>query len=84
MGICGKIFYIRGNFNLPQDFVLPKIFRSKCTIKGQFINWHIIDYETWKIEQVQGLSDEQKQLSPWETWNDTLLKERLDEGLDIR
>ncbi|NYE07484.1 hypothetical protein F4694_004295 [Bacillus niacini] len=24
--------------------------------------------------------NEQKQLSPWGTWNDTLLKERLDEG----
>jgi hypothetical protein len=67
----------KGNFNLPQDFVLPSRFRSKHTINGEFISWHIIDYKTWKREEVQELSDAQKQLSPWGTWNDTLLKERL-------
>ncbi|MFJ5763132.1 hypothetical protein ACIQAA_29255 [Neobacillus sp. NPDC093182] len=75
-----RIVNRKGNFNPPLDFVLPKKFRSKHTIKGEFINWHIIDYETWKREQVQEQSDEQKQLSPWGTWNDTLLKERLAEG----
>jgi hypothetical protein len=75
-----KIVNRKGNLNLPQDFVLPKKFRSKHIVKGEFISWHIIDYDTWKREQVQELSDEQKQLSPWGTWNDTLLKERLAEG----
>lgn len=74
-----KVVSKKGNFNLPQDFVLPSKFRSKHTINGEFISWHIIDYKTWKREEVQELSDAQKQLSPWGTWNDTLLKERLAE-----
>lgn len=49
-------------------------------IKGEFICWHIIDYETWKRERVEVLTHEQKQLSPWGTWNETKLIEKLVEG----
>ncbi|CAM5222323.1 hypothetical protein UACE39S_03406 [Ureibacillus acetophenoni] len=49
-------------------------------IKGEFICWHIIDYETWKRERVEVLNHEQKQLSPWGTWNETKLIEKLVEG----
>ena len=49
-------------------------------IKGEFICWHIIDYETWKRERVEVLTHEQKQLSPWGAWNETKLIEKLVEG----
>ncbi|GGA49178.1 hypothetical protein [Psychrobacillus lasiicapitis] len=49
-------------------------------VNGVLICWHIIDYDTWSRENVERLSKEQKQLSPWGIWNDTLLKQRLAEG----
>lgn len=65
-----------GNFDLPKNFELPKKMRAEH-IDG---NWHIVDYETWQRQTVKLLSDEQKKLSPWEIWNDTLLIERISEG----
>ena len=75
-GIVSKM----GNYPIPKDFVLPKKFRDDHIIKGEFICWHIVDYENWQREKVEKLNDYQKQLSPWGTWNDTLLRERLAEG----
>ncbi|WP_156350813.1 hypothetical protein [Psychrobacillus sp. FJAT-21963] len=49
-------------------------------VNGELICWHIIDYDTWKRETVERMTEEQKQLSPWGIWNDTLLKQRLAEG----
>ncbi|PIC62581.1 hypothetical protein CSV79_16305 [Sporosarcina sp. P13] len=75
-----KIVSKMGNYPIPKEFVLPKKFRVKHIIKGEFICWHIVDYDNWQRERVEKLNDEQKQLSPWGTWNDTFLKERLVEG----
>ena len=75
-----KLVTKKGSYRVPQDFKLPNKFRSEHLVNGEFICWHIIDYDTWKREKVERLSDEQKQLSPWGTWNDTLLKQRLVEG----
>ncbi len=75
-----KIVAKKGNYPIPQDFKLPQKFRDNHIVNGEFICWHIVDYNTWKRDKVEKLSDEQKQLSPWGTWNDTLLKERLAEG----
>lgn len=69
-----------GNYSMPQDFLLPQKFRSKHLINGEFISWHIVDYKTWKRENIEKLTNEQMELSPWGTWNDTLLKDRLAEG----
>ncbi|MGD6831221.1 hypothetical protein ACQCT5_03600 [Sutcliffiella halmapala] len=69
-----------GNHPIPLDFSLPKKFRSKHIVNGEFICWHIVDYESWKRERVEKLTYEQMQMSPWGTWNDTLLKNRLAEG----
>jgi len=41
------------------------------------LGWHIIDTETWQRQLVKTLTPEQKQLSPWGIWNDTLLIENL-------
>ena len=75
-----KLVTKKGSYPIPPDFKLPKNFRTKYIVNGELICWHIIDYDTWNREQVERLSDEQKQLSPWGTWNDTLLKQRLVEG----
>lgn len=75
-----KIVTKKGNYPIPHDFKLPKKFRSEHMVNGQFTCWHIVDYDTWKIEKAERLNDKQKQLSPWGTWNDTLLKQRLAEG----
>ena len=68
-----------GNYSIPKEFALPKKFRDEHIVRGEFICWHIIDYESWQRESIVKLTEEQKQLSPWGTWNDTLLIERLEE-----
>ncbi|MFJ8234182.1 hypothetical protein ACIQ34_00395 [Ureibacillus sp. NPDC094379] len=75
-----KIVKKIGNYPIPQHFILPSKFRTEHIIGDEFNCWHIVDYGTWKIESIKELNDEQKQLSPWGIWNDTLLKERLAEG----
>lgn len=66
-----------GNYPLPTNFKLPRKFRDDHIIRGEFICWHIVDYDSWQRESVKELSEEQKKLSPWGTWNDTLLIEKL-------
>lgn len=76
-----KIVCFIGNFKLPTNFKNPKFMRSKKTDReGNLIAWQIVDYETWNRTNVARLSEEQKKLSPWGTWNDTLLINRLNEG----
>jgi hypothetical protein len=76
-----KIVKFIGNFDLPAELEIPQKFRSAFADKfGNRICWHIVDYETWKRESVAELSIEQKKLSPWGAWNDTLLIERLVAG----
>ncbi|MCQ6268743.1 hypothetical protein M1K46_24525 [Fictibacillus sp. WQ 8-8] len=75
-----KIVTKIGNYSIPHDFMLPQSFRIQHKVDGELICWHIVNYETWKREKFVKLSDEQKLLSPWGTWNDTLLKERLADG----
>ncbi len=71
-----------GNISLG-NFELPKYMRSKLVIGGKFLGWHIIDVKTLKRQLVETLSSEQKKLSPWGIWNDTLLKERLEKGWNL-
>jgi len=72
-----------GNIALPKNFQLPKYMRNEHIIGREFLGWHIIDTNTWKRQLVKELSLEQKQLSPWGIWNDTLLKERLESGWNL-
>jgi hypothetical protein len=69
-----------GNIPLLPNFELPKYMRDKHVVGGQFLGWHIIDTTTWKRQFVEKLSAEQRRLSPWGIWNDTLLKEKLESG----
>jgi hypothetical protein len=59
------------------NFKKPKYMRTEHIVKGEFLGWHIIDTETWQRQLVKTLTPEQKQLSPWGIWNDTLLIENL-------
>lgn len=59
------------------NFEKPKYMRNDHIIRGEFLGWHIIDTETWQRQLVKTLTPEQKKLSPWEVWNDTLLIENL-------
>lgn len=69
-----------GRFNVPNEFQIPKNMRSlHVDVDGNRI-WYIVDYDTWRREPVKELSNEQIKLSPWGTWNDTLLIERISEG----
>jgi len=69
------------NCELPTNFELPSQMRSKNTNKNcNLIGWHIVDYNTWQRKTTVELSKEQMKLSPWDTWNDTLLIERLSSG----
>lgn len=59
------------------NFGRPRYMRAEHIIRGEFLGWHIIDTETWQRQLVKTLTPEQKKLSPWGIWNDTLLIENL-------
>jgi hypothetical protein len=48
-----KIVTKRGNYPIPQDFILPRKFRSDHIVNGEFVCWHIVDYDTWKRDKVE-------------------------------
>ena len=79
-GVRKNVIKFVGNFNVPENTVVPKYYRDKHIVKGEFISWHIIDIQTLKIESVRELSEEHRKLSPAGMWNDTLLAERIAEG----
>lgn len=58
-------------------FSKPKLMRTKHNVRGEFLGWHLVDTETWHRQLVKTLTPEQKKLSPWGIWNDTLLIENL-------
>jgi hypothetical protein len=62
------------------DFTKPDYMRDKHIVRGEFIGWHIVDTNTMSRQLVKNLTSQQKELSPWGIWNDTLLIERLAEG----
>ncbi|SDS67534.1 hypothetical protein SAMN04487764_2775 [Gillisia sp. Hel1_33_143] len=65
------------NIPIEKDFELPRYFRTK-NLSGD--GWHIVDAIAWKRQSFKKLNNNQKQLSPWGIWNDTLIKERMNNG----
>jgi hypothetical protein len=59
------------------DFSKPKYMRTEHNVRGEFLGWHIVNTENWHRQLVKELTSEQKKLSPWGIWNDTLLIENL-------
>ena len=79
-----KIIRLIGNYPLPDEFEIPKSFRDDSVDNnGKRLFWYIIDYETWKRQRVNRLTEEQKKLSEWGIWNDTLLIQRLEEDWSL-
>ena len=79
-----KIVNKVGKYDIPKGFRVPTHMRSKNIIKGEFIEWHIVNIETMHREPFKVLNNEQIKLSPWGIWNDTLLVERLEEGWTLQ
>lgn len=79
-----KILTLVGNFPLPKNFKIPNYFRSDFRDnEGNLLYWHLIDYTTWKRRKIDNLDVDQKKLSPWGVWNDTLLIEKLENGWNL-
>lgn len=55
----------------------PQYMRTEFSVRGEFLGWHIVNTDTWQRQMVETLTPEQKKLSPWGVWNDTLLVENL-------
>ncbi len=70
-----KIVTFAGNIPLPKNFACPQYYRTE-NMFGE--GWQIINSKTWERESVEFLTEEQKKLSPWGIWNDTLLIENLE------
>ena len=79
-GLKKKVIKFVGNYRIPNSVIVPRYYRDMHIVRGEFIAWHIIDSETYMIQSVKELSEEQKKLSPAGMWNDTLLAERIAEG----
>ncbi len=76
-----KIVRLIGNYEVPEGLEIPpKQMRTVLFVRGEFIFWQIVDYDTWKRKSFKELTEEQKKLSPWSIWNATLLIERMLEG----
>jgi hypothetical protein len=68
----------------PADNIdMPKFMRDEFNVKGESLGWHIVDTQTWHRELVKDLTPEQRKLSDWASWNDTLLIKRLLEGWSL-
>ncbi|MEA1851099.1 MULTISPECIES: hypothetical protein [unclassified Chryseobacterium] len=73
----GIIDFVK-NIDLPRDFVTPRYFRTEHYLHRA--EWLIIDKKTNEVEHLKSLTEEQLKFSPNSVWNDTYLKERLEEG----
>jgi len=73
-----KIFKKIASVDIDPLIVFPTYFRSKHIFQEGY--WQIVDGDTWKRETIEVLNAEQIKLSPWGTWNDTLLIENLENG----
>lgn len=80
-----KLVTFIGNFELPQGFIVPKHFRDH-TVNPRNGNstWYIREENRNKMKLIDVLSDEFIGLSDWGIWNDTLLRERIEENWSLQ
>ena len=64
-------------------FEKPQFMRTEHYVRGELSGWHIINTDTWERQLVTELTPEQKKLSPWGVWNDTLLIENLEDDWSL-
>lgn len=78
LSAANKLKIVEQVGHYPADnFTKPKYMRTEHIVGTNFLGWHIVDTDTWQVQLVKSLTPEQKQLSPWGIWNDTLLIENL-------
>jgi hypothetical protein len=61
----------------------PLFMRSVEIIGDEFLGWQIVNTSNLQRRLVKELSEEEKRLSPFGVWNDTLLREQLETGWDL-
>lgn len=71
-----RILIFVENVPISDSFSFPRYFRAE-NVFGP--GWRIIDINGGQ-KVVEQLSSEEKKLSPWGTWNDTLLIDKLENG----
>ena len=69
-----------GNTPIPENFELPKFFRT-INLNGD--GWQIVDSDSLKRQNLERLTDEHKKLSPWGMMNDTLIFELLNKKWNL-
>lgn len=67
----------------PEAYSMPKYMREIHIVRGEFLGWLIVDTDTLVRRLVKVLSPEEKQLSSFGIWNDTLLCKRLVEDWSL-
>jgi hypothetical protein len=67
----------RVGFHSVYHFEKPKFMQSKHVVRGEFLDWHLVDMDKWHSLLMQILTPAEKKLSPSCNWSDTLLVERL-------
>lgn len=77
-----KIVEKVGNFS-SDKYSKPKLMRTEHYVGREFQGWHIIDTNTWERKLIKKLSSNEKKLSPWGCWNDTLLIKNLEKGWNL-
>jgi hypothetical protein len=77
-----KIVNYAGHYDL-KGFTKPEFMRDEHLVKGASLGWYIVNTSTWHRQLVEKLTSDQKLLSPWGIWNDTLLIERLEQDWSL-
>ena len=79
-----KLVIFIGNYSIPNNVTIPKYFRSQnIHPKTNRASWYIFEEGTNMMHHVKVLTDDNITLSDWDVWNDTLLKERLEQNWSL-
>ena len=74
-----------GNYDVPSCVKVPKKYRMLDYVPHRNIrNWYIVDAKTNSLKLVSKINDKLLSLSCDCIWNDTLLKERLEENWSLK
>lgn len=80
-----KLVTYIGNFELPQGFVEPKYFRVRTVNpRNGDSTWYLREENNNRMKNIEMLSEEIIGLSDWCIWNDTLLRERIEENWSLQ
>lgn len=79
-----KLIELIGNYCIPEQVRIPRHFRAKNVHpKSGKVSWYIREENKNMMKHVDKLTDEIIAMSDWCVWNDTLLRERLEENWSL-